>query len=187
MTGYDRVEAERQRPVEHRRELDLLVASQARVGGAAGGVLGDEVLDDVLAESFGQIPDIEGNSEHVGGAPSIVGILECAAPSRTVAQRCGSGGQREVHAGDIVTGIDRTSGRDRRVDAAAHRGENLHRPTEVRPARRARSTTGPISATTESTSASVEVCPRENRNEPRARAGSAPIASSTCEGCATPA
>src|SRR5919112_1430544 len=55
------------------------------------------------------------------------------------------------------------------------------------PARRARSTTGPITSSTASTSASVEVCPRLKRSELRARSGSAPVASSTWLGRATPA
>jgi len=50
VAGGDGVEAERARLVQHRRELDLLVATQARVRGAARPVLGDEVVDDVLVE-----------------------------------------------------------------------------------------------------------------------------------------
>ena len=49
--GGHRVEAERDRPVQQRGELDLLVAPQARVRGATGGVLGEEVGDHVLDES----------------------------------------------------------------------------------------------------------------------------------------
>ena len=51
VAGGDRVEAERERLVEDGGELDPLVAAQARVGRAAGGVLGDEVVDDVLART----------------------------------------------------------------------------------------------------------------------------------------
>ena len=63
MAGHHRVEAERDGAVEHRRELDLLVAAQARVGRAAGGVLGDEVVDDVGAEPLGEVPDVERDAE----------------------------------------------------------------------------------------------------------------------------
>ena len=49
VAGGDGVEAERDRLVEQGGELDPLVAAQARVGRAAGGVLGDEVVDDVVA------------------------------------------------------------------------------------------------------------------------------------------
>ena len=50
VAGDHGVEAERERPVQHRGELDLLVAAQARVRGTAGGVLGDEVVDHVGVE-----------------------------------------------------------------------------------------------------------------------------------------
>jgi hypothetical protein len=50
VAGADRVEAEGERPVEDRLELDLLVAAQARVGGPARRVLGDEVVDHVRAK-----------------------------------------------------------------------------------------------------------------------------------------
>ena len=52
---------------------------------------------------------------------------------------------------------------------------------------RARSTTGPIAATRASTSAAVEVWPREKRSEARADSSAQPIASSTWEGWGTPA
>jgi len=89
MPGRHRVEAERERPVEDRCELDLLVAPQARVGGAAGGVLRHEVLDHVLVEAIAQVPDVEGNPDHVGCAPRVVGVLDraAAAGTRTVGLR----------------------------------------------------------------------------------------------------
>ena len=50
VAGGERVAAERARPRQQRRELDVLVAAHARVGRAAGRVLGDEVVDDARAE-----------------------------------------------------------------------------------------------------------------------------------------
>ena len=58
---------------------------------------------------------------------------------------------------------------------------------DVRPARRARSTACGIASIAAATSAAVDVCPSENRSEPRAAASLAPMAMRTCEGCATPA
>src|SRR4029079_14829706 len=72
--------------------------------------------------------------------------------------------------------------RDRRVDAAAHHHQNVAHagaPTSRRTAR------GTISIAA-STSAAVVVWPRLNRSDPRARAGSRPIASNTCDGSIAP-
>ena len=73
VAGGDGIEAEPERAVEDGGELDLLVAPQARVGRAAGGVLGDEVVHDVLGEPLGEVPDVERDPEDVGD-PSRVEI-----------------------------------------------------------------------------------------------------------------
>src|SRR5919201_5601000 len=95
-----------------------------------------------------------------------------------------------MHAGYVMACLDGARGRHGRVDAPAHRGEDLepvgHSRTEVRPARRARSTAGPMASMTAFTSSTVDVWPREKRSEPRARAASAPMASRTWDGSATP-
>src|SRR5205823_788411 len=65
-----------------------------------------------------------------------------------------------------------------------------HEPLVMRQdllARRARSTTSPITEPSAATSSGVEVLPREKRREPRARASSAPMARRTWLGWATPA
>ena len=81
---------ERQRPVEHGGELDLLVAAQARVRRPAGRVLGHEVVDDVLAEPVGEVPDVERDAELVGDPAGVVRVLDAAAAR---ARRCaGSAG-----------------------------------------------------------------------------------------------
>src|SRR5437773_9662704 len=54
-------------------------------------------------------------------------------------------------------------------------------------ARRARSTASPMTSPRAATSSGVEVLPSEKRSEPRARASSAPMASRTWLGWATPA
>ena len=63
VTGADRVEAECDGSLEDGGELDALVAAKAGVGGAAGGVLGDEVVDDLLGEPLGDIPDVVRDAE----------------------------------------------------------------------------------------------------------------------------
>ena len=85
VAGRDRVEAQGERPVEHRGELDLLVAAQARVGRAAGGVLVHEVLDHVLVEALAQVPDVERDADHVGRAARVVAssiVQQPRAPER---------------------------------------------------------------------------------------------------------
>ena len=149
VAGRDRVEAEPERPVEHRGELDLLVAPQARVGRAPGGVLVHEVLDHVLVEPVGEVPDVERDADHVGGPAGVVRVLDRAAAAGARAVRRGVAREGEVDAGDVVAGLDGPGRGDRGVHAAGHGGEDLHRLF----AARARSTAGPIASTTASTSA----------------------------------
>ena len=99
VAGGDGVEAERERPVEHGGELDLLVAAQARVGRPAGGVLAHEVLDHVLVEAVAEVPDVERDADHVGGAAGVVAVLDGAAAAgaasgRTAGCATGRGGSR---------------------------------------------------------------------------------------------
>ncbi len=170
VAGGHRVEAQVQRAVEHRRELDLLVAAQAGVRRPAGGVLGHEVLDHVLVEAVAQVPDVEGDPDDVGGPAGVVAVLDRAAAARPAAVGLRVAREREVDAGDVVAGLGGAGGSDGRVHPAGHGGEDLHQPSLRCPALRARSTTGPMAASTASTSAAVLVCPSENRSEPRASA-----------------
>src|SRR5690606_32045821 len=121
--GAHRIEAERQRPLQHRLELDLLVAPQARVGGASGRVLGDEVLDDVAVELLGHVPDVERDADHVGGPARVPGVLDGAAAARTRPVGLWVGRQRQVHAGDVVPGLDGACGGHSGIHAARHGGQ----------------------------------------------------------------
>ncbi len=127
VAGADRVEAQGERLVQQRLELDPLVAAQARVGGAAGRVLGDEVLDHVLGEPLGEVPHVERDAEQVRGPAGVVGVLDGAAAPGAGAQRARLGRQGQVHADHVVAGIDRTGGGHRRVHSTAHRGQHTHR------------------------------------------------------------
>ena len=71
MAGAHRIEPQRQRTVEYCGELHPLVAPDARVRGAAGGVLRDEVIDDIRTEPFRDVPHVERHTEHVGGTTRI--------------------------------------------------------------------------------------------------------------------
>src|SRR6201999_2815115 len=186
----DGIEAECQRPSGQRGEFDSLVAPHTGVGRLTAGVRRHEVVGDVFLEAVRETPYIERDVENIGHAAGVAGVLFRAAATRAGAQRARCGRQRQVHTDDVVTGVDHPCGRHRRVDAAAHRDEHPHcsvTPALAGAAWRARSTAAGSTASAASTSASVLVWPNDNRSEPRALAGSAPIASSTCDGWATPA
>ncbi len=124
--GGDGVEAERHGLVEQGGELDLLVAAQARVGGAAGGILTREVLDDVAREAGRHVPHVERDAEHVGHPARVTGVLDGAAAARRLAQRRRALAEGEVHADDLVPGVEHAGSGHRRVDAAAHRRDDPH-------------------------------------------------------------
>ncbi len=124
VAGAHRVEAEREGLVEQRRELDLLVAAQARVGGAPGLVLGDEVLHHVLAEAFRQVPDVEGDADHVRGAAGVAGVLDGAAAAGAGAEGLRVRGERQVHPGHVVARLGGAGGGDGGVHTAGHGGED---------------------------------------------------------------
>ena len=126
VTGGHRVEAEGERALEHGGELDLLVAAQARVGGAAGGVLRHEVLDHVLVEPVAHVPDVERDPDHVGGAAGVVGVLDRAAAAGPGPVGLRVARQREVDAGDLVAGLGGAGGGDGGVDAAGHGSNDAH-------------------------------------------------------------
>src|SRR5690606_11337231 len=142
VAGAHGVEAEGQRLVQQGGELDLLVAAQARVGGAAGLVLGDEVLDDVLAEPVGEVPHVEGDADDVGGATGVAGVLDGATTPRAGAEGLRVRGEREVDAGHVVAGLGGTGRGDGGVDSAGHGGQDAegagalrgvsHNPSRVR-------------------------------------------------------
>jgi hypothetical protein len=81
------VEAELQRALEERGELDLLVAPHAGIRRAPGLVLGHEVVDDVLAEALGEVPDVERDAEEVGRATGIHRVFDRAAAAAAGAKR----------------------------------------------------------------------------------------------------
>ena len=131
VAGAHRVEAERHRPVQDRGELDLLVAAQARVGRAAGGVLGDEVLDDVLVEPLGHIPDVERDADHIGRPAGVPGVLQRAAAAGAGPVGLRVGGQRQMDAGHLVTRVYRPRRGRGGVHPARHGREypkTAHRP-----------------------------------------------------------
>ena len=140
-----------------------------------------EVLDDVLVEALAEVPDVEGDADHVGRTARVVGVLDRAAAARAGAVGLRVAREREVDAGDVVA---------RRRPRARPRPPSRRRPTSLpgrasaplpserrgwsRPALRARSTTGPMASTSASTSASRRgVAEREAQRRARRLLGGA--------------
>ncbi len=86
VAGGDSVKPQRQRASGQRGELDSLVAAHTRVGGFAAGIGRHEVVDDVFFEPVREIPDIEGDSEHIRDPSGIAGVFLGAAAARAGAQ-----------------------------------------------------------------------------------------------------
>ena len=126
--GADGVEAEVERLLQQRGELDPLVAAHARVGSAAGRVLGDEVVHDVELEALGEVPDVVRDADDVRCALRIHRVLDRATAAAAGAQGAGHARQRQMHTDHVVTGLDGTRRRHRGVDSPAHRRQNLHPP-----------------------------------------------------------
>ena len=106
VTRADRVETKCERLVEHGRELDALIAAQARIRCAAGRVFVDEVFDHVVGKALGEIPYVEGNPEHIGGALCIAGVFEGAATASAGPVRLRRSRQSQMDAGDVMPGVD---------------------------------------------------------------------------------
>ena len=122
----DGVEAQVERLLEQCRELDALVAAHARVRGAAGGVLGDEVVDDVELEPLGEVPHVVRDPDEVRGALGVHRVLDGAAAAAAGAQGARHPAEREVHADHLVAGVDGARCRDRGVHSPAHGCQNFH-------------------------------------------------------------
>ena len=126
VAGGNGVESERERLLQHRRELDLLVAAHARIRGAPGGVFGDKVVHHVGLEALAEVPHVERDAEQGGRAAGIHRVLDCAAAARAGAQSARGAAQREMHADHVVPGLDSARGGHGAIDAPTHRRKNPH-------------------------------------------------------------
>ena len=154
VSGGDGVEAELLGPTQQAIELEVPVALDARIGrhavGVGAHVRGDDVTVEVLAEVEHEMVDVE-LLRHPAG---VVDIADAAAPGVALAAP-----ELHRHADDIVPLLLQQRARDRRVDTAAHRQQNLHRARSGHPTNRRRScvTLSATTSTARSTSASVVV------------------------------
>ena len=75
----DRLGAEALCAVEQRRELEVAVAVRARQRRPAGGILADEVVDDLLAKLPLEVEDVMGNPDCRRHPPRVVQVVNRAA------------------------------------------------------------------------------------------------------------
>ena len=71
VTGRDGVKSQCQPSLHHRIKLDVLVTAHAGVRGATLSVLIHKILNNIGRKALGEIPDVEGDAQHVGYAPRI--------------------------------------------------------------------------------------------------------------------
>ena len=136
---------------------NLIFSLQRRhgLGVRPRGVLGDEVVDHVVGEPLGQVPDVERDAEHVGGPAGVAGVLQRAAAARTGPVR--AAGSRTAPGGRPVTSCPASTARAAATaestppDMAASTAVTAHRASPARAtasrspaARGARSTTSPM-------------------------------------------
>ena len=101
------------RRVQEVLELDLAVAQHVRVGGAAGGVLGQEVLEHVLPVLAGEIAEMDRDAEPAGHRHRVAAVVLGAAVAAAVV-----GPVLHEQAGQRLAGVAQEQGGDRGVDAA---------------------------------------------------------------------
>jgi hypothetical protein len=119
VAGRQAVGAEQPGPLDQVAELDVAVALQAGVRGAARGVLVDEPVDDGAAELGLHVERVEGDADPGAGQAGVVHRRDAAAgicPAVLVVRR----EEAEVDADDAVALLPHQEGGDGAVDAAAH-------------------------------------------------------------------
>ena len=148
MAGGDRVEAHGARPIEQATPLHRPVALDAGVRRSSGRVVGHVRVHDRRGELVGEVEHVVRDIELRRDPAGILHVRDRAATGIAVAAP-----ELEGDAGDLVAGIAHERGRDRRVDASAHRHQHAaHAGT----AARSRATAAGIKVTARSTSASVD-------------------------------
>ena len=87
VAGRQAVGAEQPGPLDQVAELDVAVALQAGIGGAAAGVLVDEAIDDGLAELRLHVDRVERHADPGAGQPGVVHRRDAAAGVGAVLRR----------------------------------------------------------------------------------------------------
>ena len=124
--GGDRVEAQGHRAVEQCRELDLLVAAQARVGGLAVLVGPHEVVDDLFFKAVREVPHVKRDTQVVAHAARVGGVLQGTAAAGRLARLLRVLAQCKVHADNVVARLHQARSSDRGVHSPAHGRQYSH-------------------------------------------------------------
>jgi hypothetical protein len=122
VSGGHGVEADGQRPLEQAVELEVAVALDAGVRCAPDPVGLDVGLDHAAVEVVGEGPDVVDDAELLGDPAGVVDVADRAAAGVGLAAP-----QLHRDADDLVAGLEQAGRGDRRVDAAGHGGQDLHR------------------------------------------------------------
>ena len=134
VAGGDVIRLQRHRPGHQEIELDLVVARDAGVGGAAVLVLGAEVVDNVGLELLLNVEDVVRDAQPAANRPGVDHIANGAA-TLIVLGKVGvlQAVQLHGHTHDLVALLLEQQGSNRRVHPAAHGDGHLlhHRPAHL--------------------------------------------------------
>src|SRR5215471_17771633 len=125
MTRRHRVGAKTTRSLRQRCKLQIAVAVRAGKGRPSGGVLADEVRDDLVVELLLEVHDVVRNADRGRDTPGVVQVVNrAAAAERTLPP----GLIVELHGqtDDLVALLGEQGGRHGRVDTAGHRYDDTH-------------------------------------------------------------
>ena len=122
VAGRDPARAEPVGVRPQRAELDVVVARDARVGRAALRVVACEALDHAAAERLLEVEHVVRNAQHGRTAASVVEIVGAAARLRV--RRFRRRVHLHRHADHVVARFLEQARCDRRIDSAAHRGDD---------------------------------------------------------------
>ena len=128
VAGGEVVAFERGQAVEEGAVLDVLVAAQAGVRGAAGGVFGHEAVHHRLAEAVFEVHDVVADAELAGHPAGVVDVFDAAALLAS-GELGGTLLGPEAHgdADDVVALLDEEGGGDGAIDSAGHADDDPRR------------------------------------------------------------
>ena len=126
MSGDNAIKAHRLCAIQDCSKFNFLIAAQARIRSAAGRVFRKKVFYDAIVKFFGHIPDVERNTDFIGGTTRIVRIFNGATTARTrtifLWVRC----KGKVNTNYFVTGFNSAGSSNCGINSPAHGSDNFH-------------------------------------------------------------